>query len=185
MFSAHGIAVVIGAEHHASLLGPLGGSFLSLDIWVDEADREEAVALLRDLREHDEAAESGDGASGIDDVDVAGEADEAGRSGAEDGTTDDPGSSVQMILDRRRRTGAVLLLGGIVTFGSAHMFTRAWLRGMTLAAVEIAGILQLQDGHAIGGGVIAAAILTDVIGALRRVWAAPAAALPAARIRRT
>jgi hypothetical protein len=185
MFSAHGIAVVIGAEHHASLLGPLGGSFLSLDIWVDEADREEAVALLRDLHERDDAAEPGDGEDGAYDADDTGDAGEEERSGAEDGAPDDPGNSVQLRIDRRRRTGAVLLLGGIVTFGSAHMFTHAWLRGITLAAVEIAGILQLQNGHAIGGGVIAATILTDVIGALRRVWAAPAAVLPAARIRRT
>src|SRR5215831_13046420 len=52
VFAARGIPVVIGAEHHASLLGPIGSSFLSLDIWVAEEDAEDAAALLRDLREH-------------------------------------------------------------------------------------------------------------------------------------
>ena len=50
VFDAHEIGVVIGAEHHASLLGPVGGAFLSLDVWVAEADAEEAAALLHDLR---------------------------------------------------------------------------------------------------------------------------------------
>src|SRR4051812_12815132 len=51
VFAARGVGVVIGAEHHASLLGPIGGSFLSLDIWVARDEAEEAAALLRDLRE--------------------------------------------------------------------------------------------------------------------------------------
>ena len=51
MFSARGIPVVVGAEHHSSMLGGLGGGFLSLDIWVAEEDSEEASALLRDVRE--------------------------------------------------------------------------------------------------------------------------------------
>src|SRR5512144_2607043 len=50
VFGAHGIHVVIGAEGHAGVLGGLGGSFLSLDIFVAEADAEEAVALLHDIR---------------------------------------------------------------------------------------------------------------------------------------
>ena len=175
MFSAHGIAVVIGAEHHASLLGPLGGSFLSLDIWVDAEDGEEAVELLRDLRERDERGDEDEAAQ-------AGAEADAGRSGSADDDRDDPGSSVQLRIDQRRRTGAVLLLGCIVTFGTAHMFTRAWMRGLVLAAIELAGIMHLWNGRSIGGVVVVAAILTDVIGALRRVWTAPRSGLPTARL---
>lgn len=172
LFSAHGIAVVIGAEHHANLLGPLGGSFLSLDIWVDEADGDEGVALLRDLRERDERS------TDEDEVGQGGEDGDAGRSDS----GDDPGSSVSLRIDQRRRTGIVLLLGCIVTFGTAHMFTRAWLRGFALAAIEIAGIMHLWHGRSIGGGVVAAAILSDLIGALRRVRTAPRSELPTARL---
>jgi hypothetical protein len=192
MFSAHGIAVAIGAEHHASLLGPMGGSFLSLDISVDEEDREEAVALLRDFREGNGSkgtSEIGDdgvaSAAEAGDEVAAERAGDAARSSEGDASLDDPGSSVELRIDRRRQTGAVLLLGCIVTFGTAHMFTRAWLRGIALAAIEVVGIMHLWAGHAIGGGVIAAAIVADLVGALRRVWTKPPPALPVARIRKT
>jgi hypothetical protein len=46
-FDAHDIHVVINAEHHASVLGGLGGAFVPLHIMVDEADAEEAAALPR------------------------------------------------------------------------------------------------------------------------------------------
>jgi len=174
MFSAHGIAVVVGAENHAGLLAGLGGAFLSLDIWVDEEESEEAVALLRDLRERDERRDDDD-----DDDDFDGTAEEAGESPARNDAT---GNSVKLRIDRRRQTGVVLLLGCCITFGTAHLFTRAWMRGITLAAVELAGVMQLWDGHEIGGLVVAAAILSDVIGALWRVRAAPRSTLPRARL---
>jgi hypothetical protein len=177
LFSAHGIAVVVGAEHHASLLGPMGASFLSLDIWVDEADRDEAVALLQDLRERGDQAD-GDGADGADD-------ERDGEPADGDDDRDTASQSVQQRIDQRRRTGAVLLLGGCITFGTAHMFTGAWMRGLMLAAVEIIGLRQLGDDHArhvVGGVAVAAAILSDVIGALWRVRAAPRSGLPAARV---
>jgi hypothetical protein len=52
-FGAHGIHVLINAEHHASMLGGLGGSFVPLHIYVDRDDAEEASALLADLRARD------------------------------------------------------------------------------------------------------------------------------------
>lgn len=179
LFSAHGVAVVVGAEHHASLLGPMGASFLSLDIWVDGADREEAVALLQDLRERDERGDEAND-DGADD-----DRDRHGDPAAGDDDRDTGGRSVQQRIDRRRRTGAVLLLGGCITFGTAHMLTGAWMRGILLAAVEVIGLRQLGDEsarHVIGGAAVAAAILADVIGALWRVRAAPRSGLPAARV---
>jgi len=171
MFAARGIPIVVGAEHHASLLGALGSSFLSLDIWVDAEDSEEASALLRDLR--DRVQPEGDGA-----------ADPEGPNADDDDDDDDgPGESMQLQLDRRRRTGVVLLLGLFITFGTAHMFTRAWVRGLALGAVQIAGIFQLTHGHAVGGVAVAAAVATDFIGSLWRVRA-HASDLPVARARR-
>jgi len=166
MFAARGIPIVVGAEHHASLLGALGSSFLSLDIWVDDEDSEEAGALLRDLRDRVPTADDG--------------AAEPGDAADDD---DGPGESMQIQLDRRRRTGVVLLLGLFITFGTAHMFTRAWVRGLALGAVQIAGIFQLTHGHAVGGVAVVAAVATDFIGSLWRVRA-HASDLPVARARR-
>ena len=176
MFSAHGIAVIVGAENHAGLLAGLGGGFLSLDIWVDEEDSEEAEALLRDLRERNESSD-------VDDDDDDDDLDERGDDAAgEPGARATAGNSLHLRIDRRRRTGVVLLLGCCITFGTAHMFSRAWMRGITLAAVEVVGLMQLWSGHEIGGLAVAAAIVVDLIGALWRVRAAPRSALPRARV---
>lgn len=180
MFSAHGIAVIIGAENHAGLLAGLGGAFLSLDIWVDEEESEEALALLHDLRERDDRGAGDDDDSDDDDEFDGSTAAQAGAS--RDDAADPAGDPVRLRIDRRRQTGAVLLLGCCVTFGTAHLFTRAWLRGITLAAVELAGVMQLWDGHGSGGPLVAAAIFADVIGALWRVRAATTPALPRAHL---
>jgi hypothetical protein len=178
MFAARGIDIVIGAEHHASLLGPIGGGFLSLDIWVASDDAEEAVALLRDLRE----AGPGDG-----DAETAGDAgpEEAVPGVPDDalGEDDDFGHELKARTDRRRRTGLAILLGCCITFGTAHLVTRAWLRGLALAVTEIVGIRYLALGDRRGSLLVIGAVLADVIGALWRLRAPPA--LPAARVRRS
>jgi hypothetical protein len=83
-----------------------------------------------------------------------------------------------------RRTGLVLLLGCCITFGTAHMFTGAWSRGIALAALELVGIVRIGSGHALGSVAIAAAVAVDVIGAVWRVWSSSETALPVARLRR-
>lgn len=183
LFDAHGVPVVVGAENHTGVLGGLGGSFLSLDIWVDEQDSEDAVALLRDLRERDASGDQADydADHDADYDDVDGEA-PAGVSGTNDDARDASGTSVQLRTDRRRRTAFVLLLGCCVTFGTAHMFLRSWMRGLALAALEIVGIRKLWDGHEIGIAVVVAASLADVIGALWNVWTVSKPDLPAARL---
>src|SRR5580765_1989056 len=152
MFAARGIAVVIAAEHHASLLGAIGSGFLSLDIWVAAEDAEDAAALLRDLRESD----AGDAA------------------GAPDGDHFD----VQAYTERRRRTGLAILLACFVTFGTGHMVTGAWLRGVLLAAIETLGIRLLVHGNRIGSALIVATVAADLIGALWRLRAASPPPLP-------
>ena len=167
MFAARGIAIVVGAEHHASLFGAMNNSFLSLDIWVDADDSEDAIALLRDLRER--GAPSGTAEPALVD---------------DDDDDDVPGDSMHVQLERRRRTAAVLLTGLFLTFGTAHMFTRAWLRGLALAALQIAGIVELVHHHAAGGAAVATAVLTDLMGAMWRVRGDREAQLPAAQIHR-
>lgn len=169
MFAARGIAVVIAAEHHASLLGAIGSGFLSLDIWVAAEDAEEAAALLRDLRESDAGAAATDCAS---DGDPA------------DGCDTDDDFDVQAYTERRRRTGLAILLACFVTFGTGHMVTGAWLRGVVLAAIETIGIRLLVHGNRIGSALIVATVAADLIGALWRLRAASPPPLPVARIRR-
>jgi hypothetical protein len=196
MFAAHGIAAVVGAENHAGMLGGLGGGFLSLDIWVDGEDQDEAVALLRDFRERDDGqtdededdddAFDGEGdaafdAAARDAADAAGDA--AGTFGSGSERSPDRADSVQLRIERRRRTGVVLLLGCFLTFGTAHMFTRAWARGIALAGLEILGFMYIGDRGNVGGLLVAGAILGDLIGALWRVRTAPGSVLPEARVR--
>jgi hypothetical protein len=210
MFAAHGIAAVIGAENHAGMLGGLGGGFLSLDIWVDGEDQEEAAALLGDFRDREgsEATddEDGDGEHDAADADV----DEPGARDAADAAEDAAGTfgarhaadaaeaasdalgdrarspsaadSVRLRVERRRRTGSVLLLGCFLTFGTAHMFTRAWGRGILLACLELAGLRCAWAHRDLGAALVAAAVLGDVIGALWRVRTAPRSTLPTARL---
>jgi hypothetical protein len=87
-------------------------------------------------------------------------------------------------IDRRRRTGIALLLGCCITFGTAHMFARAWLRGAALAAVELIGIVQVAAGHRGGTMAIVGAVAVDVIGAVWRIWSAQPSPIPEARLRR-
>jgi hypothetical protein len=168
MFDAHGIHVVIGAEQHAGMLGGLGGAFVSLDIWVDADDAEEAAELLQAMRDSEpEPLES----------------EEAGEDDAADAPDD---LAIEARVDRRRRTGIALLLSCCITFGTGHMFSRAWLRGLMLAGLEIFAFSLIGHYHTRVQGAIlfAAVVLTDMIGSIVRVRRA-APRIPRARIART
>jgi hypothetical protein len=174
IFAAHGIDVVVAAENHAGLLGGLGGSLLSLDIWVAEEDSEEASALLDDLRERE-----GHGTSGDDDDDDDVDGVHCHDSFIEHETA----GSMDQRIDRRRRTGVALMLGCCLTFGTAHIFTGAWMRGLALAALELIGIMWISQGDAFGGFTVAVAIAADLIGAVWRVRVSTLSELPMARVR--
>jgi hypothetical protein len=175
VFAARGIGVVIGAEHHASLLGPLGGSFLSLDIWVASDDAEEAAALLHDLRTGGHAADA-----------EAAEAEADAEAGAEAGPPDEDDHELEyehrIRTEQRRRASLAILLGCFVTFGTAHMVTGAWARGLVLAAVEMVGLRYLLLGERFGTAIILAAVISDLTGALWRLRRQQT--LPTARILR-
>ena len=169
MLSAHGIAAVVGGEQHANMLGGLGGSFISLDIWVAGEDAEEAAALLRDLR----GGDHGDDERGDDEP--------APESDDED--DDEPGDPIDLRIDRRRRTGVALMLACFVTFGTAHMFARAWRRGLTLATIEIIGISQMIHAPLRGALLIGGSILADAVGSVWWIRKTSArATLPTARL---
>jgi len=177
VFAARGIGVVIGAEHHASLLGPIGGAFLSLDIWVASDEAEEAAALLRDLRE---GGHTEDAADATADADAGAEPDAPGEPGDEDDDELDHHRAAR--IEQRRRAGLAILLGCFVTFGTAHMVTGAWARGLVLAAIEVIGIRHLVLGDKLGTAIILAAVIADLTGALWRLRGQRT--LPTARIHR-
>jgi hypothetical protein len=167
-FEAHGVPIVINAEQHASVLGGLGGALVPLHIYVDDERAEEAAALLEDLRGADRAADE----EPLPDGEAADEADEAGA------------EEVAVRAEQRRRAVAVLLLGCCLTFGTAHMSTGAWLRGLALAGLQVLAISYLVAGQrAEGFALLAACVAADVIGAMWRIRTA-APRLPRAHVRR-
>lgn len=182
VFEAHEIHVAIGAEEHASMLGGLGGAFVPLHVTVDEADAEEAVALLHDIREGDHATVEGDTGDDPDD-DVDGTEDQWKREPPEALAVTDGEESIEVRIARRRRTMVALLLAFCISFGTAHMFTRAWLRGMILAGVEALGFAYLAVNPALGGCMVGGAIFADAVGSIWRISQGTALPrLPAARV---
>ena len=152
MFRAHGIDVTISGEQHASLLGPLNGGFISLDIWVQPDDAEQATELLAEMREHlaEDDRDARDAEQAQDDLD---EPDRAGE-------------SIDIRITRRKRTGIALLLAFCISFGTAHLSAGAWLRGLVLAGVEVFGISRLGSQPKLGAIVVATAITLDAIGSV-------------------
>jgi hypothetical protein len=177
-FEAHDIRVLINAEQHASMLGGLGGSFVPLHIFVADEDAEEAAALLQDLREHDREDQTEDQTE-----DQPGDESSTEPSGADDEADDADASSVDVRVDRRRRSGVVMLLALCVTFGTAHMYTGAWFRGIGLAGLEVLAFRYMMKGSRIGGILLASCIVADLVGAMWRVRAAKAR-IPQARVHR-
>lgn len=176
VFEAHDIYVLIGAEHHAGLMGGLGGAFVPLDIIVDGAGAEEAAALLRDIREGDHeatsnAADEPDPEPGDPSLDERADAAAVWSYRSEKLEDDLPGAAaIGLVSNRRRRTALALLLAFFISFGTAHMSTRAWLRGMALAGVEILGFMYLIVSPSLALALICGAMLGDAIGAVWRIW---------------
>ena len=161
ILDAHDIDVVIAGEHNASVLVGLAGSYVSLDVYVDAEDGERAAELIQSLREGEGVDEPPD-----DDDEAEGP---------------DPG----VAIEARKRTGVVVVLALCVTFGTAHLYTRAWMRGITLAAIEVVGLAQISEHPALGAAMIGGALLGDLVGALARVRRRrpEPPALPVARLR--
>jgi hypothetical protein len=159
-FEAHDIPVVINAEQHASMLGGLGGAIVPLYIDVPEGNAEDAVALLRELRGEDASAP------------------------VDEPEDDDPAESMADVVarvQRRRNTGIVVALALCITFGTAHMYTRAWKRGVGLALLELLSFRLIFESHRIGGTLLLACVAVDLVGALVRVRA-PTTTIPSARV---
>lgn len=197
MFAARDIAVVIGGEHHASLLGPINGAFISLDIWVAAEDAEEAAALLHDLRTQPTPADEDDGAPLPDAEPADPDGDDATWGAPETFTPaadDMPLSAMRQRQFERRRNVIGVLFGLFVPFiAAAHLFTGAVLRGLLLSGVKLLGFMYLVDPrtlrvsdeyvirrHHVGLALLIAGTLLDVVPTLLRIRAQRT--LPVARI---
>lgn len=177
--AAHGIDVFIAGEHRALVAG-LALEVIGLDVWVDRDDAEQATALIRELREGGAAALADDE---IPADDTAPRQDEVEPGGAVVQT----GGDTLARMRRTKRSIAAITVGLFIQHGTAHLSTRAWKRGLTLAAVQLVGWRHLFAGnHVTGTAMVVAAVAADVIGALveiaRTSRPAASAALPPARV---
>jgi hypothetical protein len=175
VLSAHGIVAIIpgdGVPHMG-----LGGVAFHTAVFVREDQADQATALITEMREgrSDEDAGEDDAADDADNADDADDADEQSLAT----------SDVAVVVKRRARMVVTLMLALMLTFGTGHMSTGAWKRGIALGAVEAVGIQHLAAGHRWGIVLVLGAVLVDLVGALARVrkLGAPST-LPTARVRR-
>ncbi len=179
VLTGHDIVVHISGEHHAAMVG-MGAAAIALDVWVDRDDAEDAAALIAELREGGAAALADDE---IPADDTAERADEVSPGGA---LVRAPVDTLARVGRNKRLVGAALI-GLMLQHGTAHLSTRAWKRGIALAAVQILGWRHFAAGNVvIASALIAGAVVTDIVGALWEIvrTSAVAADLPPARVSR-
>ena len=160
-FDAHGVPIAINGEQHASMLGGLGGGFISLDISVAADDAERARELLADFRK-----------AAVDEQ-------------QQDEEDDDDGDELSLRLERRKRIGIAILLSCFVSFGTAHLSAGAYKRALALAVFEILAIRELVvHGPFPGALMLFAAIICDAVGAVSVISANFARRIPRAKVRK-
>jgi hypothetical protein len=164
ILSAHGIVAMIPGGGASAGVAAVG--FMT-HVFVDREDAEEAAELIAEMR----AAPVEGTPEDEDDADDEREA--AGK------------VTLGVALERRTRIPALVVLSVMIGFGTAHMVTGAWKRGLGLAALEIVGIRMLWDGSRFGAAVVVAAVLLDLTGSIVRAYrrASPSSRLPVARLR--
>jgi Putative prokaryotic signal transducing protein len=160
-FDAHGVPIAINGEQHASMLGGLGGGFISLDISVSAEDAERASELLADFRK-----------AAVDEQ-------------PQDEEDDDGGDELSLRLERRKRIGIAILLSCFVSFGTAHLSAGAYKRALALAVFEILAIRELVvHGPFPGALMLFAAIIYDAVGAVSVISNNFARRIPRAHVRK-
>ncbi len=174
--SGNDIHVFINGENAAPMFG-LGASAVSLDVWVDRDEVEDALALIRELRE------GGDGQLADDEI-PADDTAERDEELTDDGAIVAPADDTLARLGKRKRIVLAVLVGLFMGHGTAHMSTRAWKRGLVLAASQIAGWVQLAKGNLrLGFALMLATMAMDLVGALMEITQT-STNLPVAKLRK-
>jgi len=162
LFSAHDIPVVISGEHHFTLLPWYLGAFRT-DVFAGASDAEDAAGVARDSRsgEHTMLDNSGSPRSAAESRDHASRVQPIGSP---------PHAWGVVATDRWHQAGMALLFGMITGFGAAHFYyTRAWVRGLALALIQLSATKVL--GHSMNAlGLVILARLVDVVGVLWLFW---------------
>jgi hypothetical protein len=170
-FDAHDIPIVINAEEHANMLGGLGGALVPLHIYTDEEHAEGAAALLADIRSQEHEDDESENADDTDDDDAS----ESAR-------------NIDVRLANKRKMGIAVILGLCVTFGTASLYTGAWIRGLILLVVEAVSFGFVWTAPPLGFAMLFGAMTVDVVASIMTIRAknrtTPQAKLPEARARK-
>lgn len=175
--SSHDLHVFINGENAAPMFG-LGAAAISLDVWVDREEVEEALALIRELRE------GGEGGLVDDEIPIDDTAERAEEL-TDDGAIVAPAEDTLARLGTRKRIVLAVLVGLFMGHGTAHMSTRAWKRGLVLAAAQIYGWVQLAKGNLqLGAALAVATMAMDIVGAVIEITQT-SSNLPVATLRKS
>jgi hypothetical protein len=146
---ANGVQAFVQGEHHSSMLGQMGSFLIDLNVLVQQRQLGEAQGLL----------EAFENAEPLDEDDGSYDDDDGG--GLIELDPNPPRAELRVgRVGRRPKIAALLAL--VPSFGFAHFYTGAFIRGFILAAVETAGILLLATNLTLGIGLIALAIFVDL-----------------------
>lgn len=189
MLSARGIHAIIPGASAASLTA--AATAFSSRVLVDEADAEEASALIAELRAEAASAAPGEGEDGSEngDGDGDGDGDEDDRPEArEEARALEKNFDAQAARTRRRRMIiASVCISLMFPIGAGHLLQRAWGRAIALIGLDVLGLRYLFAGHhRTGAALLVTAIVLDAFGsailAARRFSVADRPALPAAKL---
>lgn len=177
MLSARGIHAIIPGASAASLTA--AATAFSSRVLVDEADAEEASALIAELRDEAASAAPGEGEGGDEDDQSEARQEERALEANLDA------QAVRTL--RKRMIIASLCLSLMITMGAGHLLQRAWGRAFALIGLEVVGLRYLFAGHhRTGAALFVIAIVLDAIGsatlAARRFSVAARPALPSAKL---
>lgn len=187
MLSARGIHAIIPGASAASLTA--AATAFSSRVLVDEADAEEASALIAELRAEAASAAPGEGEDGSENGDGDGDGDEDDRPEArEEARALEKNFDAQAARTRRRRMIiASVCISLMFPIGAGHLLQRAWGRAIALIGLDVLGLRYLFAGHhRTGAALLVTAIVLDAFGsailAARRFSVADRPALPAAKL---
>lgn len=187
MLSARGIHAIIPGASAASLTA--AATAFSSRVLVDEADAEEASALIAELRAEAASAAPGQGEDGNEDGNENGDGDGDDRPEArEEARALEKNFDAQAARTRRRRMIiASICISLMFPMGAGHLLQRAWGRAIALIGLDVLGLRYLFAGHhRTGAALLVTAIVLDAFGsailAARRFSVAARPALPAAKL---